>query len=71
MLDGLALRRRGSASDGAADENDELLDARSLEIAKVRDVRSVCEDDWIRSFGGGLENKQGGDLHCSGGSKVA
>lgn len=71
MLDGLALRRRGSASDSAAHEDDELLDARSLEIAKVRDVRSICEDHGIRGFGGGLENKQGGDLHCSGGSKFA
>ena len=63
MLDGLALGRRGAARDSATDKDDELFDAGSLEIAEVRDVRSVGEDDGIRSFGSGLENKQGGDLH--------
>lgn len=70
MLDGLALGRRGSASDSTTDKDDELLDARSLEIAKVRDVGSVCEDDGIRSFGSALENEQRGDLHSSGESRL-
>ena len=63
MLDGLALGRRGAAGDSATDEDDELLDARSLEIAEVRDVGGVGEDDGIRGFGSGLEDEQGGDLH--------
>ena len=63
MLNRLALGRRGSASDSATDKDDELLDARSLEIAKVRDVGSVGEDNGIRSFGSTLENEQSGDLH--------
>lgn len=71
MLDGLALGRRGTASDSATDKDDELLDARSLEITKVRDVGSVGEDDGIGSFRSALENEQGGDLHSYGGSKVA
>jgi len=71
VLNRLALGRRGSASDSATDKDDELLDARSLEITEVRDVRSVGEDDGIRSFGSALENEQGGDLHSCGGSKVA
>lgn len=42
VLNGLALGGRGTAGDGASDEEDEFFDAGPLEIAEVADVQRVC-----------------------------
>lgn len=47
MLDGLPLTGRGALSDGPTHEDDEFLDAGTLEVAEMADVGGVGEDDRV------------------------
>ena len=63
MLDGLSLTLRGAFGDGAADEDDELLDAGPLEEAEMAGVGGVGQYDRVGSFRAALEDQQRRDLH--------
>ena len=49
MLDGLPLAWLGALSDGAGNEDDELVGSAALEVAEVVDVHSVREHHRLRA----------------------
>ena len=57
VLDGLALALRGAFGDGATHEDDELLDAGTLEVSEVAYVRSIRQYHWIRSILAAFQNQ--------------
>jgi hypothetical protein len=78
VLDGLAAAGGGAEGDGASDEEDELIGGGVLEVAKVANVRGVCQHDGLlllptTGCGGGgkggttgeFEDQQRRDLHRS------
>lgn len=65
MLDGLTLTGRGPFGDGAANEDDEFLDAGPLEVAEMAGIGGVGQYDRVGSFRIALEDQQGRDLHLS------
>lgn len=65
MLNRLTLARRGAFGDGAADEDDEFLDAGPLEIPEVAHVRRIRQNDRVGSFRLAFQDQQSRDLHLS------
>lgn len=63
MLYGLALALRGATGDGATDEDDELLDAGTLEVTEVADVGSVRQNNGIGTLTCAFKHQQCRDLH--------
>lgn len=63
MLDGLALPRRRPFSDGAADEDDEFLNAGALEKPEAAEIRSAGQNNGIGTLGVVFHHHQRRDLH--------
>lgn len=57
MLDGLTLTGRGPFGDGAANEDDEFLDAGPLEVAEMAGIGGVGQYDRVGSFRIALEDQ--------------
>ncbi|KAM1047926.1 hypothetical protein ACFX2I_027139 [Malus domestica] len=60
VLDRMVLGRVASGN-GATNEDDELLDPRSLEVAKVTDIKGV--GDRVRFVWISLDDQKGRDFH--------
>lgn len=63
MLYGLALALRSATGDCTTNENDEFLNAGTLEVAEVADIGSVCQNHRIGSLARAFKHQQRRDLH--------